>query len=88
MLLQRIKLRIPSICVGKQNIGTIRFQNNIKSYSIFIMNKSSQISRKTNETDIDISLKINGSGIRTINTPVGFLESHVGSILPNTAYLI
>ncbi len=38
------------------------------------MNKSSQISRKTNETDIDISLKINGSGIRTINTPVGFLN--------------
>lgn len=38
------------------------------------MNKSSQISRKTNETDIDISLKINGSCIRTINTPVGFLN--------------
>ncbi|EKE15294.1 MAG: Imidazoleglycerol-phosphate dehydratase [uncultured bacterium] len=38
------------------------------------MNKSSQISRKTNETDIDISLKINGTGARTINTPVGFLN--------------
>ena len=38
------------------------------------MNKSSQISRKTNETDIDISLKINGNGERSINTPIGFLN--------------
>lgn len=38
------------------------------------MNKSSRISRKTNETDIDISLKINGTGVRTIDTPVGFLN--------------
>jgi imidazoleglycerol phosphate dehydratase HisB len=38
------------------------------------MNKSSQIARITNETDIDISLRINGAGIRTINTPVGFLN--------------
>ena len=38
------------------------------------MNKSSRISRKTNETDIDISLKINGAGVRTINTPIGFLN--------------
>ena len=38
------------------------------------MNKSSQILRKTNETDIDISLKINGTGDRTIDTPVGFLN--------------
>ncbi len=38
------------------------------------MNRSSRISRKTKETDIDIGLKINGSGIRTIDTPVGFLN--------------
>jgi imidazoleglycerol-phosphate dehydratase len=38
------------------------------------MNKSSQVSRKTNETDIDISLKINGIGARAIDTPVGFLN--------------
>lgn len=38
------------------------------------MNKTSQISRITNETDIDISLKINGIGKRSINTPVGFLN--------------
>lgn len=38
------------------------------------MNKTSQVSRKTNETDIDISLKINGIGERSINTPVGFLN--------------
>lgn len=38
------------------------------------MNRTSQVSRKTNETDIDISLKINGTGERSINTPVGFLN--------------
>lgn len=38
------------------------------------MNRSSQVSRKTNETDIDISLKINGTGERSINTPIGFLN--------------
>ena len=38
------------------------------------MNRTSQISRITNETDIDISLKINGIGKRSINTPVGFLN--------------
>lgn len=38
------------------------------------MNKSSRISRKTKETDIDIGLKINGTGERSINTPVGFLN--------------
>lgn len=38
------------------------------------MNRTSQVSRKTNETDIDISLKINGIGKRSINTPVGFLN--------------
>ncbi|VVA43967.1 Imidazoleglycerol-phosphate dehydratase [Candidatus Roizmanbacteria bacterium] len=38
------------------------------------MNQSSHVSRKTNETDINISLKINGNGVRAINTPVGFLN--------------
>lgn len=38
------------------------------------MNRTNQVSRKTNETDIDISLKINGIGKRSINTPVGFLN--------------
>lgn len=38
------------------------------------MNKSRRIFRKTKETDIDIGLKINGTGVRTINTPVGFLN--------------
>ena len=38
------------------------------------MNRTSQISRITNETDINIALKINGTGVRTINTPIGFLN--------------
>ena len=32
------------------------------------------ITRKTNETDADISLNIDGTGIRKIDTPVGFLN--------------
>ncbi len=38
------------------------------------MNKSSKVFRKTNETEIAIDLKINGTGSRVINTPVGFLN--------------
>ena len=38
------------------------------------MNRSSQVSRITKETDIDIGLKINGTGERSINTPIGFLN--------------
>jgi len=32
------------------------------------------VTRKTNETEIKISLVIDGSGKRTINTPIGFLN--------------
>jgi imidazoleglycerol phosphate dehydratase HisB len=35
--------------------------------------RSSTITRKTNETDISISLNIDGNGKREIDTPVGFL---------------
>ena len=38
------------------------------------MNKSSQISRKTNETDISIILNLGGTGESKIETPVGFLN--------------
>ncbi|MFH0773657.1 MAG: imidazoleglycerol-phosphate dehydratase HisB [bacterium] len=38
------------------------------------MKRKAQIKRKTNETDIAISLVINGTGKRYISTPVGFLN--------------
>jgi len=38
------------------------------------MNRKAVIERKTNETDIKASLNIDGSGIREIDTPVGFLN--------------
>lgn len=38
------------------------------------MKRTAKIERKTNETDIDISLSISGSGKRVIQTPVGFLN--------------
>lgn len=38
------------------------------------MNRKAVIKRKTNETDIKISLNIDGTGKRDINTPVGFLN--------------
>lgn len=39
------------------------------------MNKrNAQIKRQTSETDISITLSIDGDGIRTIDTPVGFLN--------------
>lgn len=38
------------------------------------MNRKAIINRKTSETDINISLNIEGKGIREIDTPVGFLN--------------
>jgi len=38
------------------------------------MNRKAVINRKTNETDVSISLNIDGTGQRKINTPVGFLN--------------
>lgn len=38
------------------------------------MKREVKIQRKTNETDISISLCIDGTGKRTINTPIGFLN--------------
>jgi len=38
------------------------------------MKRKSEVQRKTNETDIAISLCIDGTGKRTIDTPVGFLN--------------
>lgn len=38
------------------------------------MNRKAIIKRKTNETDISVSLNIDGTGQRKINTPVGFLN--------------
>lgn len=38
------------------------------------MNRKTIISRKTGETDISISLNIDGNGKRIIDTPVGFLN--------------
>lgn len=38
------------------------------------MNRKAIIDRKTNETDIKVSLNVDGSGIREIDTPVGFLN--------------
>lgn len=38
------------------------------------MRRTAAIKRKTNETDITISLNIDGSGKRMIDTPVGFLN--------------
>jgi imidazoleglycerol-phosphate dehydratase len=37
------------------------------------MNRKTIISRKTNETDINISLNIDGTGKRQVDIPVGFL---------------
>lgn len=37
-------------------------------------NREAKIERKTNETDISISLNIDGTGKRKIETPVGFLN--------------
>lgn len=41
------------------------------------MKRKSQVTRKTNETDISLSLLIDGTGKRTIDTPVGFLNHMV-----------
>lgn len=38
------------------------------------MNRNATIKRKTNETDITVDLTIDGTGKRTIDTPVGFLN--------------
>ncbi len=38
------------------------------------MNRKAVIERKTNETNVEISLNIDGTGKRTIDTPVGFLN--------------
>lgn len=38
------------------------------------MNRSVKVKRKTNETDVYISLNVDGMGIRNIETPVGFLN--------------
>lgn len=38
------------------------------------MNRKAIVNRKTNETDVSISLNIDGTGKREINTPVGFLN--------------
>ncbi len=38
------------------------------------MNRKAVINRKTNETSVKVSLNIDGTGIREINTPVGFLN--------------
>ena len=38
------------------------------------MNRKAIIERKTNETDVEISLNIDGVGERKIETPVGFLN--------------
>lgn len=38
------------------------------------MNRKSNINRKTEETDIVVSLNIDGTGKRDIDTPVGFLN--------------
>ncbi len=38
------------------------------------MKRKTVINRKTAETDIKISLNIDGTGKREINTPVGFLN--------------
>ncbi len=38
------------------------------------MKRTAQISRKTNETDISISLGLDGVGKRIIETPIGFLN--------------
>ena len=43
------------------------------SYSIFIMNRSSQIFRKTNETEIASDLNIDGVE-KLIDTPIRFLN--------------
>lgn len=38
------------------------------------MNRKAVINRKTNETNVNISLNIDGTGKREIDTPVGFLN--------------
>ena len=43
------------------------------------MNRSAEIQRKTNETDIAMSLKIDGSGKADINTGIGFFDHMLNS---------
>jgi imidazoleglycerol phosphate dehydratase HisB len=38
------------------------------------MKREARVNRKTNETDVDISLYIDGTGKRIINTPIGFFN--------------
>ena len=38
------------------------------------MKRSAQIQRQTKETDITVSLHLDGSGIYDVNTGVGFLD--------------
>lgn len=38
------------------------------------MKRKSKIERKTNETEVSVNLTIDGTGKRTIDTPVGFLN--------------
>ena len=43
------------------------------------MNRSAEIQRKTNETDIAMSLNIDGSGKADINTGIGFFDHMLNS---------
>lgn len=43
------------------------------------MNRSAEIQRKTNETDITMSLNIDGSGKADINTGIGFFDHMLNS---------
>lgn len=42
-------------------------------------NRTSKIVRKTNETDIEIELNIDGTGIVTVNTGIGFFDHMLNS---------
>ncbi len=42
------------------------------------MKRKALIARKTNETNINVSLNIDGTGQREINTPIGFLNHMLG----------
>lgn len=50
------------------------------------MARSSTINRRTRETDIEVTLDLDGSGRAEVNTGIGFLD-HMLEDLPDMAFL-
>ena len=45
-----------------------------KSKWLIMKNRTSKIDRKTNETKISLSLNLDGEGVRSVSTGIGFFD--------------